>query len=346
MEELFQSILEECKTGRIQIGPRHYNIFLSDERNDIIPNLLTDSSFFHLLNSYVEKALSFYREDPLLLELTEEEQRKLLICSVFVNASVDDFRELSAFLKQRITFFEDPLAKKFSKNTLVGNYPLKNEIAGITFQVKKQSILQETPYQASIHIISPNQEEYILPNISYGMNGEELILYASQNKKPKKETPFLKKVKRSLYQANEGIIPLVEEYYGEDLSQVSPSSLVALTVFLNMAKKEGVHQAKVITYLPERYYAKEKANLLKHQKRGDDLAALENEQRQIQNNITNKWIRNFIRMEHQIRNLRITSYPFEIDSSLHLALEDREASDNKFFATIIDLMNEVGSKKR
>lgn len=51
-------------------------------------------------------------------------------------------------------------------------------------------------------------------------------------------------------------------------------------------------------------------------------------------------------MEHQIRNLRITSYPFEIDSSLHLALEDREASDNKFFATIIDSMNEVGSKKR
>ncbi len=214
MKELIQSILEETKNGRIQIGSRYYNLFLSNERNDIIPYLLIDSSFLELLSTYVEKAHSFYQRDPLLLELDQKDAKKLLICSVFSNASIDDFRNPCTFLKQRISFFDDSFAKKYSKRTFIGRYPLKKEIADITLSITKQSILQETPYQASVSILSKEKEEYVLPMISYGIHQKELILYAAQDKRPKKESPFLKAVKRSLYQANQGFSQFFGSAYG------------------------------------------------------------------------------------------------------------------------------------
>ena len=53
------------------------------------------------------------------------------------------------------------------------------------------------------------------------------------------------------------------------------------------------------------------------------------EQERIQNNMTDKLIRNFRRIEYQLGDVRIVSYPKDIDSMMHLKIDGEPIlSDN------------------
>lgn len=90
--------------------------------------------------------------------------------------------------------------------------------------------------------------------------------------------------------------------------------------------------------MPIRYKAKEKAILkkvgkLKGKVSFDEFNKIidENlkEQERIQNNMTDKLIRNFRRIEYQLGDVRIVSYPKDIDSMMHLKIDGEPIlSDN------------------
>jgi len=89
------------------------------------------------------------------------------------------------------------------------------------------------------------------------------------------------------------------------------------------------------SFLPVRFNAKE----LSRSKR---MAKFENEPNyeemvdeeinnnmNIQRNISDKFIRTFRRIEHHFDNININNYPFDVDSCLHLTIDEEVCCNNE-----------------
>lgn len=93
----------------------------------------------------------------------------------------------------------------------------------------------------------------------------------------------------------------------------------------------GYNNIIVPSLLVERWNAKRISNLLKiRMKKMDDNSAKEiiNNQDYIQQNLTNKLIRTFLRLGCHYNNMDVLSFPFELDSCLHIGINDNEMECN------------------
>ena len=95
----------------------------------------------------------------------------------------------------------------------------------------------------------------------------------------------------------------------------------------------GIKKVKVIPFLPIRYNAKEEAYknkinyLFKYSKvenKNEMIEYYRNEHLRIQNNLTQKFIRNFFRIGYHFSNVLINSIPFESDEYLNITLKPFE----------------------
>ena len=66
----------------------------------------------------------------------------------------------------------------------------------------------------------------------------------------------------------------------------------------------------------------------------EETEKLIKEQERIQANLTEKFLRTFLRLSEQYNNLNITAYPYEIDSYLSLEVAGRLTSENKLLNDI------------
>lgn len=67
--------------------------------------------------------------------------------------------------------------------------------------------------------------------------------------------------------------------------------------------------------------------------RKQEIENLKVENNRIQNNIINKYLRIFRRLNYHFPNFLITSYPYELDNSMHIKLRD--------YDTYFHILNEV-----
>lgn len=232
----------------------------------------------------------------------------------------------------------------------------------------------ETPY---VFVTSIEREEngqklsYKLPRISFGIANNTCYIYAIQNDKNKEESAenikYGNKIKRLLYKLNGDVInneteeylrykENLTDYYPENISDVSPSATLALTVFLNSIYNYGIRNVKVVSFLPIRYNAKEQAysNKLQFEIDKQSLNAsesellkqeLEEKQLNIQNNLTQKLLRNFKRLKFHFDNIDILSYPFEVDECMHIKLDQFLKTNNPILEEIISKNNINNLKK-
>ena len=188
----------------------------------------------------------------------------------------------------------------------------------------------ETPNKIELTLISiDNSSTFKLPEISYGIveeNGSKVCyVYSILNKETTNnldKTKFQKNISRLLYKLNDNIFDNEtnefkdyktnkSDYYPENISDVSVSSVLSLYIFISLLSKVGVNKIKGVPYLPIRYNARDiAAENIDDEKVKSELKKRNNN---IQQNITNKFIRTFNRLSFHLTNFKVDTYPFEVD---------------------------------
>lgn len=199
---------------------------------------------------------------------------------LFVNATTEDFSNPCEYISRRILFLNDNTFSYLDKGIEV---EINNLFLGSKLKVKRNihSIAMETPFKIDISLINRINGcdvDYALATISYGIceeNGKK-VCYIYSLMKPKKdkntsqeEIFYEKKISRLMYKINDGIsnYEMAEyydykdgnsKYYPEgNITDVTPSFVLSLNIFISLLQREGIHKIKAIPYLPIRYLSRE-----------------------------------------------------------------------------------------
>lgn len=160
------------------------------------------------------------------------------------------------------------------------------------------------------------------------------------------EKQYEKKMARLLYKLNDGISEYESsdyfeykedntKFYPENISDVTPSFLLSLIVFLSLLQKQEIHDIKVVPYLPLRYLSRDlmASEITDLEKREN----LHNRNNAIQDNVTNKFIRTFMRAAFHMSDLQVTAYPYEGNEFLTLSLNSKETELNN------EILNDIAN---
>lgn len=338
LDIFYENIIKEASKGKIN-SHFCYNIifstFLKEEgikyeasskfEDVMIPTVYIKrkKDFDELLVKYVEKCLDFYDDSNFVEEVSsgrlyDEVDRiskeKTILAFLFANAVFEDFSDPISFLRKRINFFENTEPCKYD---LGYSNILESQLE---VEISKDKLNNETPYKFTACCISRDGEKYELPELKFGVSDGRAYVYAIQNAN-KVDTSFAKKINRKLYKIGEGFSKEEDNYeiYEEgNLNDVTPSFVLVANLFVSYMNKVGVNDFSLSSFLLERWNAKVISNKVKDEMGIRSYEESYAEQLKIQANLTEKFLRTFLRLDHHCDNLSITSYPMEQTSYLCL----------------------------
>jgi len=364
----FDEIVNEAKTGEIKIKISDELFTFNVGFNSCIEGVLESGNFGDsmpiLMINNKEQIVNFLeqyfnecdRHPNIYSNCTLEERIKIYLTLIWSNATYEDFANPTVFIKRRIEFYHNKMLSYENMDYAQSVRVLDDST--IKIRDSLQDIRQETPYLFGV-AIEKNGDIFELPQISYGIQNGECYIYAIQREKLSELNSYGKKINRKLYKINSGVFDAeteeykdykegLDDYHPENISEVSPSAILALTIFLNMLNRSGIEKIKVVSLLPVRYNSKELAFSKKYESKlkRQDLTDMElrkllleykKEMLRIQQNLTEKLIRNFRRLEFHFDNCTITSYPMEFDEYLHMNVREFQISNNDFINEILNL---------
>ena len=285
----YDEIINEASTGRVDCFfmmnllfstyIREENKTIEAKKNDdgryLIPRLVIKNkeSFNKLLTEYLSLArkkydLSIYQDELTFVDVENYEQviNKIILTTLWANATYDDFGESEEFLRKQIAFLKDETFSEYEEPTIIGY----SETLGGYVEVEniQETILNETPNSLKISVIEPEtNERYTFPLVRYGIEDNKCYIYAVQkNKKYDEENKFKKRVNRRLFQIGENFDTKNDTYenYGEgNLKDVSASFVVASNIALGLLASKGITDIVVPSILIERWNAKETGIVVK-----------------------------------------------------------------------------------
>lgn len=370
-EIFFQEILPKTKDGVIDIPIYNtnsngdvfsFNITLDafDEESPYYLEIHDKEKLINLLYEYTSIML---KSDSNVNSQNVRHKIEYYLALVWTNATYDDLRHPELFIQKYIDFNNNPLFDDFIYASGVDYL----NFADIDVIIKKESANMETPYSFNTQIsLFENGKEniYYLPSICYGISNDICYIYAVQNRGMFSNNPdFEKVIKRCLYKMNENVSSsesddfkkykellkhntnVEQEFYPENITDVSVSAILTLMVFMDSLNDMDIKKVKVVPFLPIRYKNKEdsyeKKYRLKLKQLGFDSdekikQTLENQRISIQKNLTEKLIRNFMRLKHHFNGINILSYPMELDEYLTLSIENMNCHNNKLINNILE----------
>ena len=370
----YDEIINEASTGRVDcffMMNLLFSTYIKEEekvieakKNDggryLIPRLIIKDkgSFNKLLAEYLDLAkskydLTKYYEELNLANVENYEQviNKIILTTLWANATYDDFEDSKEFLIKQIAFLKDETFSEYEEPTIIGY----SEILGGYVEVEKisESILNETPNSLKISLIEPGtNEKYTFPLVRYGIKDGKCYIYAVQkNKKYDEDNKFKKKVNRRLFQIGENFDTKNDtfENYGEgNLKDVSASFVVASNIVLGLLASKGITDIVIPSILIERWNAKETGIIVKSKKeenKEEFITSNKEEHNKIQNNLTEKLLRTFLRIVNHNKTFGVTAYPFDIDSSLHIKTNEELDCNNTLLNETFLIGEKVNSKK-
>lgn len=346
----YNEIIKEASTGSVNADITYnilFNTYIPEENiniksnvkldNVLIPTLYIKNKklFDELLSTYLELALNFYNDNNYYRDITENTfyyyKIKTILSILWSNATYEDFNDPINFLRRRISFFKNNLNEYdawydlgYSQN-LNSNIKVKNT---------KSNLRNETPYKLEI-VLESNDFKYELPNVYYGIDNNNLYIYAIQNRKNAniENNLFQKNIKRKLYAINEGLDvknDIFENYDIGNLKDVTPSFLLVVNIAVGIFVNKNIDKVIVPSILFIRWNDKELMYDKKSRAiREFDKATEQEKHEYIQSNLTEKLIRTFLRLSYHSDGIEIENYPFEIDSSLQLKLGDIKSFNNE-----------------
>lgn len=370
----YDEIINEASTGRVDCFfmmnllfstyIREENKTIEAKKNDdgryLIPRLVIKNkdNFNKLLTEYLVLArkkydLSIYQDELTFADVENYEQviNKIILTTLWANATYDDFSESEEFLRKQIAFLKDETFSEYEEPTIIGY----SETLGGYVEVEniQETILNETPNSLKISVIEPEtNERYTFPLVRYGIEDNKCYIYAVQkNKRYDEENKFKKKVNRRLFQIGENFDTKNDTYenYGEgNLKDVSASFVVASNIALGLLASKGITDIVVPSILIERWNAKETGIIVKSKREENSQEYIDSnkeEHNKIQNNLTEKLLRTFLRIVSHNKTFNVTAYPFDIDSSLHIKTSEELDCNNTLLNETFLIGEKVNSKK-
>lgn len=370
-EIFFNQILPNLKNGSIEIPIYNTNsngdIFtfnvLVDAYDETSPYYLCIQDKEKLVNSLYEYMQIMLSNDSSINKQNIYDKIKYYLTLLWVNATYEDLRNPVRFIQKYIDFNNNPLFE--DEFTYASNIESLND-ADIDVIIKREPANMETPYSfnAQINLFDNGKENnYYLPSICYGISGDICYIYSIQNSGMFASNPgFEKKIKRLLYKMNENVSShesedfkeykrlekqgnnMEDEFYPENISDVSVSAILALTVFMDSLNDMGIKNIKVVPFLPIRYKNRKSEYEKKYQLKLKQLKVdeikelkqnLEEKRLLIQSNLTNKFVRDFMRLKHHFNGIGILSYPMEVDEYLSVNINNMECHNNKLIENIL-----------
>ena len=317
----------------------------SSKEEKLIPILTIHNKkeFDKLLCKYVDLCMLFYGTSNFCEEVLNNENyeidrtspEKLIILTLWANATYDDFLNPEEYLRKRISFLEN--SEEISFDTEYSNL-LKGRIS---FKIEKDKLVFETPYKICIKLINSDNLEYIFPEVKFGIYNNQVYFYAIQDIS-KDNNSYSKKINRLLYKIGEGFNEKEDnfELYEEgNLKDVTSSFVVALNMAISYFHSLGYTNIVVPNMLPIRWNSKITVSERKYNLNKIDEKEYESQKEKIidiQKNLTEKFIRTFLRLQYHYEGMNVESLPMELDSCLHISLEDTLNSNN-------ELLNETRS---
>lgn len=360
LDIFYDNIVKEAQKGRIDCF-FYYNIIFStylvednikyeadSSYSDLlIPTLcIKDKEKFDLLLvEYVNKCLEFYDDSNFASEVISGEyydddnkisKEKVILALLFANATIEDFADPIEFLRKRISFMENCQECKYNLG--------KSNILDceIEIEICKDKINNETPYQFCVKCISDNFEEYEFPRLKFGLSDGKAYIFAIQNS-TKNNGPLSKKINRKLYKVGEGFCSENDNYdlYEEgNLKDITPSFVIVANIFISYLENLGIYNFTVQSLLLERWNSKVIANHIKAERKGS-YESFYDKQLEIQSNLTEKFLRTFLRLIFHCDNLSITAYPMEQGFDLHFVNDGIMRSNNSLLNETANMVNEV-----
>lgn len=380
MKSLFYKVIKEAKDGKVNIDGEEWGIAFNtiiyeegktkdeyfNDRNMSTLVIKDEEKFFEVLEEYIyycfelnRKTLKFYKDEY-------DNKMKMLMAYLFINFSTEDFLNPVEAIRRHIDYMLDNTfnyldnGRRISLGETFGN-------SDIHIQRLSQSVMMETPWKLEIGLKKDVDYEVVscpLADVSYGIREEdgEKVCYVYSMMKPKekgessdREKIFRKRLNRELYKLNDGVLEQESEDfikyrngesrdYQENVTDVTQSFVLSLSVFVTLLQKEGISKIKVVPYLPVRYVGRHIAALnVTDEVRREEL---NDRNKRIQDNCTNKFMRTFRRVAyHMGEDLEMYSVPYEIDEYMTFILHSKSKElNNPLLDKVSDciLENELG----
>ena len=343
IDVFYDEIIPEAAEGKVKTYFLYGTLFetrlngkyisKSTHKEKIIPTLEINNKelFDQLLLKYTKLAYYFYEEEYSKLLNKEEDKDytknyiKTIMTLLWSNATQEDYHNPIEYLKRRINFIKNNEYTRVEKGTSIGN---------LVIEVKKDSIVHETPYALKITI---NGNE--LPQVEFGISNEFVYIYAIQNfSKDERD----KKLNRALYKVNEGL-EIIDDNDPDNLKNVTPATLLSATIAISYLKLMGFNEIIIPTFLITRWNAKEIMNEAKNKiKNPDKYKETINNNIVLQKNITDKYIRTFRRLNYHFENINIIENPYYGNDTMKLYIDDNIECNNPLLKEIYETI--VGNK--
>ena len=372
MEALFYEVVREAKNGKVIIDGEEWGIAFNtiiyensktkeeyfNDRNLSTLVIKDEERFFPLLEEYIAREIYANRKCMWFSSDKLDTRIKFILAYLFANASTEEFLDPEGMLRRRIDFLDDTSFEYLNDGKVI---PLGNTFGNSSVYVQRhsQSVMMETPWKMEITVCKLAEDELLkcpLADVSYGIREEdgEMVCYVYSMMKPKERTEssdrekiFRKRLNRELYKLNEGVLEQESDEfkaykdgknrdYQENVTDVTQSFVLSLSIFVALLQKEGISKIKVVPYLPVRYVGRQIAasnvsDLLRRQE-------LEERNRRIQDNCTNKFMRTFRRVAyHMGDDLEMYSVPYELDEYMTFVLRSKSHDLNN------PILNEVSN---
>lgn len=344
----YNQIVKEAETGRIDcyfMMNICFNLIVKNkqvmtcnnlEYNGIlIPNLKINNKeiFDDLLIKYVKKAMEHYNpkdfaflEDLNDMDVSEDINSvkenyliKYIICSLLANLSYYDFDNPIEFLQARIEMFDN---KILNEDTVASLGYLETIGAKLYVIEEKSPIKSETPYRLRGYLEYDDGYKLLMPEVYVGKTQDKYFVYGIQKTTSNTsvdESSYIKQIRKGLISKVNG----APEHY-----------FLMIMILLSFCKDKEI---EIIPFLVERWNAK-KISL--YNKNNMTIEEQEVYQANIQNNITDVFIRDFTKLEDISNGLNFTSFPFEFDDRLHIIMEEDFSSRAPVFNEIYNKIGE------
>lgn len=303
---------KEAKEQGIPPEERKADIMRDGESIKIIPKSHPDNMpLIEIRNpATLEKVLEEYLQTVKTKKIKytamdENHKDKHFLFNVWKNATHSDCVSPEQFVHRYINFINDDTFSEYDELTPLGK--CGKNILMIKREQDEEGF--ETPYIMHLSF-TDGTHIYNLPWIRYGISankkGEKLAyIYGLQRMDESPSEVYNAQIKQLLNSVNTG----VKKY-----RNVTPSAIAALSVFLGMLEAQGINALKAPDFLGFRY------GKYVHTSSDD-------EQDRIQENLTDKFLRNFLRLSEQLNNLKIESVPNgELNSFLCMSLNPYDGS--------------------
>lgn len=325
--------------------------------NTMIPTLLIKNRDYlsDSINEYVRLAMEFYSDDHRLQNTNKKE--KYIISSLLANTLVTDFNDISLLFDRHKNFMIDQSLANFFEPQNIGYSEILK--SNVIVSVDRQSIVEETPYGMNIFLEDENNNIlYGFPTIRFGISNDKAYIYAVQGhykNNNKKIERVLRKIGEGFDEKNSERDPIENP---ENLYSVSAWSIVALSIAIPIIKSYSKASEFLAPYfLINRWNAPEISYITLKEKYHDQInnphikSVLDKKEQlvkthdDIQRNITDKFIRNFRRLDHHFSNINIEAFQLDMDSSLHFSVDEICECNNTLLGEVYTLAASYKDRK-